>query len=215
MSAVHGVVLAGGRGTRLGLGVAKARVRLGGRSLIARAIETLEPLCDAVTVVAPEGIAADLASETAGREVVFDAPGGKGPLAGLVAGLSLAHARGAEWAVALAVDLPFLRAETLAALLELARRERTLALLPAPDGLPQPLAAIYSAAAAPRLAAAFAAGVRGANEAVGALGARLVRGAELEALPGGAAAFANVNTAGDLAEAERRLARQGSAGAAR
>src|SRR5262249_32784657 len=51
-----GVLLAGGRGTRLGAGIPKALVVCGGRTLLARALATLDTLGDAVVVVAPRGL---------------------------------------------------------------------------------------------------------------------------------------------------------------
>ena len=235
MSGVHGIVLAGGRGTRLGLGVPKGCAMLWGTSLLARAVETLRSLCGSVSIVAPPDVAALIAGEALGCEIELDAPGGgatgrigrregtgregagraAGPLAGLVAGLESAARRGAAHAVVLAVDLPFVRAEMLGALLEIGRSERALAVIPEPGGIPQPLAAIYAREAAPQIAAAFAAGVRSVTEAVGSLAPRFVRDAELGGLPGGIAAFANLNTPEDLAEAERRRLNESASGAPR
>uniref|UniRef100_A0A832I483 Probable molybdenum cofactor guanylyltransferase n=1 Tax=Eiseniibacteriota bacterium TaxID=2212470 RepID=A0A832I483_UNCEI len=192
-----GVLLAGGRGTRLGANVPKALVVLGGETLLARARRTLEGACDAVVVVAPPKVGRALATP-----FVPDAAGGAGPLAGIVAGLA---ARPFGVALVLGVDFPLIRAATLGALAE--ALGDAPAVMPAPGGAPQPLACAVAAAAAPRLAAAWRAGERSARAALVALGARLLDDAALDALPGGAAAFLNCNRPADLAEASRRLSR--------
>jgi molybdopterin-guanine dinucleotide biosynthesis protein A len=196
------VLLAGGRGARLGLGLPKALVILGGRTLLERAQATLALACDEVLVCAPRDI-----GETLGLEsFVADGIEHGGPLAGLVTGLTAARGRPA---LALGVDLPFMRPETLARLAELLGPHE--AVVPAPHGRPQPLAAAYAPRAAERLARALVIGERRCTAAVLALDVRVLDAAEVEHLPGGADAFFNLNTPGDLAEAVRRLAAEHAA----
>ena len=83
MTDTLGVLLAGGRGRRLGAGVPKALVTVAGRTLLDRALATLESVCDQVVVCAPARLELPVSSE----RMVHDAPGGEGPLAGAVAGL--------------------------------------------------------------------------------------------------------------------------------
>jgi len=77
------------------------------------------------------------------------------------------------------------------------------ALVPAPGGRAQPLAAWYAPAALAPLAAALARGERALVPAVAALAPRYVDDAALAALGAGPSSFLNVNTPGDLAEAAR------------
>jgi molybdopterin-guanine dinucleotide biosynthesis protein A len=191
-----GVLLAGGRGSRLQLGVPKALIACGGCSLLARAMATLEQLCDPVVVVAPH----DMALPVPAEQRIADLPGAQGPLAALIAGLG---SRRFEDALVLGVDFPLLTPGALAGLRSL--RGEAAAVLPVISGTPQPLAAWYSPRAFPVLAAALAAGVRSVTQAVMTLAPRLVGDAELAVLPGGSAAYLNLNTPADLAEAERRL----------
>ncbi len=191
-----GVLLAGGHGTRLGLGRPKALVVCGGCSLLARAMATLEQLCDSVVVVAPREM--ELPLPAALR--IDDDPDAQGPLAALVAGLG---ARRFELALALAVDFPLLTARALEALREL--RGDAAAVLPVPGGVPQPLAAWYAPRAGPALTARLAAGVRSVTQAVMTLAPRLVHDDELARSPGGALGYLNVNTPADLAQAEGYL----------
>jgi molybdopterin-guanine dinucleotide biosynthesis protein A len=196
-----GVLVAGGRGARLGAGTPKALVRLGGATLLERARRVLGAVCDATVVTAPPELAPRL-----GAGVTPDAPGGGGPLAGIVAGLSR---RRFERAIVLGVDFPWLGPEMLRALA--ARLDAAPAVLPAPGGVPQPLASVLSARAAPALAAAFDAGERSAAAAIVALGPVVLDDAALERLPGGVAAFFNLNTRADLERAAARCSREAGA----
>jgi len=191
-----GVLVAGGRGSRLGAATPKALVPLGGVPLLERALAILSAVCDEVVVVAP----AELALPAPGARRVNDPPGASGPLAGVVAGLG---ARGYERAIVLGVDFPFVPAAALAALRE--RLGARAAVVPAPAGVLQPLAAAYAPRAHAALAAALARGARALTAAVRALDPVIVAGPELEAIPGGAAGFFNLNTPADRDAAERRL----------
>lgn len=192
-----GVLLAGGRGARLGAGSPKALVACGGRTLLARATATLEALCDTVVVVAPREL--ELPVPRAGR--IDDPPGARGPLAAMVAGLA---SRAFDEGLVLAVDLPLVTAPALAALR--AMRGDALAVLAAPNALPQPLAAWYASGARPMLEAALASGERSVIAACRALDPRLVGDEELSAIPDGGGFQWNVNTLEELARVEHMLA---------
>lgn len=196
-----GVLLAGGRGARLGGERPKALADCGGRTLLARALATLGSLTDPVVVVAPAGMPLPVSA----AQRVADMPGAEGPLAGMIAGLG---SRRFEEALVLAVDLPLVGTATLEALR--ARRGDALAVLAAPGGIPQPLAAWFGPRAFGALAESLRAGERSVTRAVLALDPVVLDDAELATLPGGLEAWLNVNTPDELAEAGRRLA-QGSA----
>ena len=191
------MLLAGGRGTRLGAGTPKPLVVCGGRTLLARASATLETLCDAVVVVAPRGLDLPVARE----DHVDDPPGEHGPLAAMLAGLA---SRPFDEALVLAVDLPLVTVAALTALRAL--RGDALAVMAAPGALPQPLAAWYAPGARALLEAALASGERSVIAACRTLNPRLVIDDELTAIPEGGGFQWNVNTTEDLARAERMLA---------
>lgn len=95
-----GVILAGGRGSRMG-GVSKAALRLGSATLLARCVARLDPQVDGIIINANEQIETPL-------PVVSDSLGGHlGPLAGVLAGLEWAAEQGHEQIVTVAVDTPF------------------------------------------------------------------------------------------------------------
>ena len=192
-----GVLLAGGRGTRMGAASPKALVTCGGQTLLARAMTTLERLCDPVVVVVP----GEMELPVSRTDRVDDPPGARGPLPAMLAGLA---SRPFDEALVLAVDLPLVTSSALSALRSL--RGDALAVVPAPNALPQPLAAWYASGARAGLERAFASGERSVIVACMTLSPRLVRDAELEAFPEGGGFQWNVNTAEDLARAERMLA---------
>jgi molybdopterin-guanine dinucleotide biosynthesis protein A len=193
------ILLAGGQGTRLGADSPKALAMCAGRTLLARALATLSSACDAVVVVAPAGLELPVAPMLR----VADPPDAAGPLAALVAGLASPAGRACDEALVLAVDMPLLLPATLAALRAL--RGAAVAVVPAPGGIPQPLAAWYTRRALAPLAASLAAGERSPSRAVSALAPAIAGDEMLASLPGGLDAWLNVNTRADLDEAARRL----------
>jgi molybdopterin-guanine dinucleotide biosynthesis protein A len=101
---IAGVILAGGRGTRMG-GVDKALLELGGRPLVAHVIERLRPQVGAL-VLSANGNPGRFAAF--GLEVVPDSLDGYfGPLAGVLAGLDWAAEHGHAFVVSAAADTPF------------------------------------------------------------------------------------------------------------
>jgi molybdopterin-guanine dinucleotide biosynthesis protein A len=196
MTATLGVLLAGGQGSRLTRGMPKALVRVGGLTLLERALAVLGAVCDEVVVAAPSRLA--LPSAGVGR--VADPPGCEGPLGGLVAGL---QARPYERAVALGVDFPLMRPGMLRALA--GRLGSHPGVVPAPGGMLQPLAAVYAPRAAGRLAECLAAGERAVVPAATLLGPLVMQDEDLARLDGGLDCFFNLNTPEDRTRAEALL----------
>ncbi len=100
-----GVILAGGRATRMG-GGDKGRLMLGDRSILDRVTDRLGPQVAAMALNANGDPArfADL-----GLTVVADGvEGHPGPLAGVLAGMDWAAGQGATHVVSAAADTPFL-----------------------------------------------------------------------------------------------------------
>lgn len=99
---IFGVILAGGAGRRMG-GVDKATLRLAGRSLVAHAVDRLEPQVELLAISA-NGDPARLSA--LGLPVLADAQS-QGPLSGVLAALDWAAPFGATAVVTAAVDTPF------------------------------------------------------------------------------------------------------------
>jgi molybdenum cofactor guanylyltransferase len=142
---LYGLVLAGGRSTRMQRD--KATLRYQGRNQLDRAMELLDP-CVVQAFVSIRAEQREDAARARYAQVV-DTHEGMGPIAGIAAAQALQP--GAAWLV-LACDLPYLDADTLAHLL--ARRDPAriaTAYRSSHDGLPEPLCAIYE----PRSAASI------------------------------------------------------------
>jgi len=104
----HALILAGGRGERLG-GVRKAELKIGGRKLLDRILDAMHPVAQPVLLSIGQR-----QMEWPGLVPIadFDAPLG-GPLAGLAAGIDYLAQRGITTGhlVTAAVDTPFLPAD--------------------------------------------------------------------------------------------------------
>jgi molybdopterin-guanine dinucleotide biosynthesis protein A/molybdopterin converting factor small subunit len=137
MAPLYGLVLAGGRSTRMQRD--KAMLEYAGRSQLERAVELLTPVVERVFVsVRPDQTADPLRARFA---QIVDS----GELAGPIAGIMAAQARhpDAAWLV-LACDLPLLDRETVAHLLRSRHPgSQATAYRSTHDGLPEPLCAIY------------------------------------------------------------------------
>ena len=110
-----GLILAGGLARRMG-GGDKARLAIGGVSILDRVLARLTPQCGAIIVNA-NGDPARFA-DTGLTVVADDVPGFAGPLAGILAGLEWAagHRPDIAWVVSVPGDCPFLPADLVARL---------------------------------------------------------------------------------------------------
>ena len=111
MPRVSALVLAGGQSRRMGRD--KAFLDFDGAPLIARVLARVRQVCTEVIIVAND-------AEAYGRfgvRVIGDAYPGKGSLNGIISGLQAARA---EYALAVACDLPFLNVALLRYLISLA-----------------------------------------------------------------------------------------------
>ena len=153
LAPLYGLVLAGGRSTRMQRDKAAIEYRPGETQLDA-AMKLLEGRVARVFASVRADQRADGTRATYPQ--IVDRGGVEGPIAGIRA--ALAEHPDCAWLV-LACDLPFLDARTLDKLVA-ARRAGTAAVAfkSSHDGLPEPLCAIYEPAARPLLEAHIAAG---------------------------------------------------------
>lgn len=172
---ILGCVLAGGQSTRFGSD--KALAELAGRTLLARAVDTLSGWCDHVVVVGRAEAPAPTLPD-------WPRPG-MGPLGGIAAALRLARDAGYDAVLTCGVDSANLPAD----LPDL--------LTPSPAFVAdQPVIGLWPAGAGAAIEAILAADGRHSMRALAErLGARSVR---LQA------ECANINTPADLAALERR-----------
>ncbi|MFN6977293.1 MAG: molybdenum cofactor guanylyltransferase MobA [Gemmobacter sp.] len=186
-----GVILAGGRSSRMGQD--KALVHLGGRPMIAAVIARLAPQA-APLAISANGDPARLAAF--GLPVLPDeAPGHPGPLAGVLAAMDWAAGLGAEAVVTVPVDVPMIPPDLVGRL----AAAGPFALARTPGGW-QGACALWPVGLRMRLRADLGAGMRRLTDWALAQGAVAVDFDD-------EAAFANVNTPADLARAEAAIMR--------
>jgi molybdopterin-guanine dinucleotide biosynthesis protein A len=119
-----GLVLAGGLARRMG-GGDKARIRIGGTTILERVLARLTPQCSGVIINA-NGDPARFA-DTHLPVVADSVPDFAGPLAGILAGLDWAAAKATdcEWLASVPGDCPFLPNDLVARLHEARRVANT------------------------------------------------------------------------------------------
>lgn len=139
-----GVILAGGGATRMGRD--KALVEIGGRPMVEWVVAAMRAATPDLVVIGRTGRLAEIEC------VPDDNPARRGPLAGLATALRLADGRPV---ILVAVDQPWIRAETLRGLTELAGPFH--AVVPTTDGTRQVTCAVYPDSWADRVAAEDAA----------------------------------------------------------
>lgn len=148
-----GIVLAGGRSSRMGS--SKAALEWHGSTLLRRTTALLGRVVDGpVIVVRAPG--QELPELPADVEVVADPVTGRGPLQGIATGLA-AVAERADVAFVCPTDLPLLHPAFVRRVLGALTADVDV-VLPVARGFPQPLAAAYRTALAPRVDALIAAG---------------------------------------------------------
>ena len=144
---LYGLVLAGGRSTRMGQD--KATLAYHGASQLEWAMSLIEPFVERAFV----SVRADQTNDAVRARFpqIVDARENLGPIAGILA--AQARCPEAAWLI-LGCDLPFLDAKTLQHLLANRQSEKQVtAFRSSHDGLPEPLCALYEPASREPLAA--------------------------------------------------------------
>ncbi len=192
--AVSAVILAGGRGERLGRD--KATLELGGQTLLQRQIALLSHLSDDLIVVQRSD--QNLSVERA--RLVTDLRPFTGVLAGFAAGLVGAMH---PWAIVVACDMPFLNLNLLRYLLSL--RTGYDLVVPRLDVGLEPLHALYHRRCLSSIRRALEEGQRRVVSFYDALRVRYVQSTEIAPLDPQGCSFFNINTPDDLVHAEQWL----------
>ncbi|MDP9022970.1 MAG: molybdenum cofactor guanylyltransferase [Actinomycetota bacterium] len=146
------------------MGQDKAWLELDGEPLVRRVASRLSRVCGRVLIASGDGQRLG----TLPWDQVADAVPGRGPLAGIVAGLEAADT---PLVAVAAVDQPFASPEVLVALATLWRGEA--AVVPLVDGRVQPFSGVYATHASASLGRVLASGTRSVTHALSAVGARI------------------------------------------
>ena len=194
---VMGVILAGGANRRFGSH--KALARIGDRTILDRTLDVLMPVVDRIGIVANEP---EPYLQT-GVPVRPDLTPGLGVLGGILTAVRWADDEGAETAIVLGCDMPFLPSPLLSRISRAATRE--LVVLPASDGPRgfEPLCAAYGTAAAEAIEAALERGDRAIVSFFGDVELLILDFDDVRSFGDPNRMFWNVNRPEDRAHAER------------
>lgn len=194
MAEVSAFILAGGKSSRMGAN--KAFLELGGRTLLARALELARAVTEDVRIVGRRSTFAPYGP------VIEDIYPERGALGGIHAALT---ATPSDFNLMLAVDMPSLTAEFLSYLIAEAGRTGAAITVPRVSRRLQPLCAVYRRSFVTRAEAALKAGNNKIDPLFTPADTRIIEEPELARLGFSAAIFDNLNTA-----EEWERARQGA-----
>ena len=197
---VLGVILAGGANRRFGSH--KALARIGDRTILDRTLDVLMPVVDRIGIVANEP---EPYLQT-GLPVRPDLKPGLGVLGGILTAVRWAADEGAETAIVLGCDMPFLPSPLLSRISRAATRN--LVVLPASDGPRgfEPLCAAYGTATAEAIEGALERGDRAIVSFFGDVELLILDFDEVRSFGDPYRMFWNVNRPEDRAHAERMAA---------
>ena len=196
-----GIVLAGGQSRRMGSD--KLFSDLGGKPLVAHAVERLKAQMEHVAIVAPPKKRKDLKFKSV--SILSDHHEGfQGPLAGIFAGLHNAEIHGFEGIVTVAADTPFYPEDYADRITEPRSKyfpqEELVTIARTPDGL-HPVFGTWSVSAIPTILELLDNDTRKVMAAADAIGWEAV-----DFDVSGIDPFFNINTPEDLERAEQELA---------
>ena len=186
-------ILAGGKSVRMGED--KAFLRLGGCTLLERALELVRDLAGNAWIVGNKGKFA------AFGPVIEDLYAERGPLGGIHAALTQTST---DLNLMIAVDLPFVQADFLNYLITRARETAAVVVVPKAGGGLQPLCAVYRRAFAEAAERSLRAGKNRIDSLFPELTTRVIDQEELMQSGFSEEMFRNVNTRQDWQEARLR-----------
>jgi molybdopterin-guanine dinucleotide biosynthesis protein A len=187
-----GVVLAGGRSSRLGRD--KALLELNGETLLARAVRILASIVDEVIVLGP----ADRADHASGARVIPDERPGDGPLPALAT--ALREMRG-ERMIAVATDMPLLNPTLLRYVFD--RSAGYDVAVPRTGGRTQQLHAVYSRTCLPAIESQLKQDDLKIDRFFSTVRTLIIEEREIAAIDPSLLSFRNINTESDWIEVQR------------
>ena len=194
VDSVTAFILAGGKSVRMGED--KAFLRLGGCTLLERALELLRDLAGNAWIVG------NRAKFAAFGPVIEDLYAERGPLGGIHAALTQTAT---DLSLMVAVDLPFVQADLLNYLITRARETAAVVVVPKAGGGLQPLCAVYRRAFAEAAERSLRAGKNRIDSLFPEVKTRVIDQEELMQNGFSEEMFRNVNTPQDWREARLRI----------
>lgn len=201
---ITSIVLAGGKGTRLGKD--KLLEVVGDRPLLQRVIDSLSPISERILVVTAQGQKppAIQATQTTVASVPDIYPG-KGALGGIYTGLT---ATNSQYSLVVAADMPFLNPDLLQYLVGVATGFDVV--MPRINGEIEPLHAVYSRDCLPSIQEQIERNQLQIRVFLEQVRVRYIEAAEIDRFDPRHLSFFNVNTPEDLTKAQEIAAEIGS-----
>lgn len=188
------IVLAGGRGSRLGK--EKHTEEVAGESLIERTISNLSLLSAEILIVISNRQSKSTFSSYAEAKTVVDLYPGKGPLVGIYTGL--VHSSN-FYNLAIACDMPFLNLDLLRYMIDLSPGFDVI--MPRIDDYKEPLHAVYTKNCLPSMESLIKGGSLKISDLLDSVSVRYVEKDEIDRFDPEHLSFFNINTKADLEKA--------------
>ena len=194
------IVLAGGRGSRLGHN--KAKVTIGKKTLFQRVLCAVSFIDGEVVVVSSGRESFPWLEDYPRHRVVKDIYPGRGPLVGIYTGLRVS---GSQYNLVVACDMPFLNRGLLTYMMEAAAGFDLV--IPRMGEMVEPLHAVYSKSCLAPMEHMIKQGNFGVNKLLNLVRARYVETDQIDRFDPARLSFFNVNTEADLETARELVGR--------
>lgn len=197
--AVSGIVLAGGKGLRLGHD--KILETIGNRSLLEQVVSIVGKLSQEVIIVTAEKRIIPQFKNQLNLRTVTDIYPDKGPLGGVYTGLTVSAS---FYNLVAAADMPFLNQDLLRYMIKIAAEFDLV--VPRINSFVEPLHAVYTRNCLAPIKKMLEQGVLSLNKLFQTVNVRYVEAEEIDRFDPEHMSFFNINTRADL-EMARRLSR--------
>ncbi len=190
---VTGIILAGGKSSRLGRD--KAWEDVGGQRIIDRVIGALQSSCDEVLIIGDRPERENELSLPKCIQYRSDELKGRGSIGGLYTGLT---ASDTLWSLVVACDMPFISRELIRFMLSIISKNRCDAIVPVINGRYQPTHALYNSTCIPFIEKNISSGNFRMDSYFDEIYLEEISEDVINSIKGAELSFFNVNTEDDL-----------------
>ena len=190
---VTGIILAGGKSSRLGRD--KAWEDVGGQRIIDRVIGALQSSCDEVLIIGDRPERQNELSLPKCIQYRSDELKGRGSIGGLYTGLT---ASDTLWSLVVACDMPFISRELIRFMLSIISKNRCDAIVPVINGRYQPTHALYNSTCIPFIEKNISSGNFRMDSYFDEIYLEEISEDVINSIKGAELSFFNVNTEDDL-----------------
>lgn len=190
---VTGIILAGGKSSRLGRD--KAWEDVGGQRIIDRVIGALRSSCDEVLIIGDRPERQNELSLPKCIQYRSDELKGRGSIGGLYTGLKSSDTL---WSLVVACDMPFISRELIRFMLSIISKNRCDAIVPVINGRYQPTHALYNSTCIPFIEKNISSGNFRMDSYFDEIYLEEISEDVINSIKGAELSFFNVNTEDDL-----------------